>query len=97
MDTAKDYELTDNVSENRYEFHIDGAIPVIEYRKKDNKIFLVHTEVPESLSGRGIAPKLVEAVLKDIESKHLTLVPLCPYVASYLKRHPEWNRLVDPQ
>ena len=56
--------------------------------------FLTHTEVPKSMEGKGLGSAIVKLALEDIEQKGLTLVPLCPFVALYLKRHPEWKRLV---
>ena len=44
--------------------------------------------------GKGIGSKTVAFALKDLEESNLKLVPLCPFVALYLKRHPEWLRLV---
>lgn len=91
---AGDYPLTDNTAQQQYEFHIDGLVARIEYKKRGNEIFLVHTEVPQALEGKGIASALVQKALADIEEKKLILVPLCPYVVSYIKRHPEWKRIV---
>ncbi|MCG2462030.1 N-acetyltransferase [Flavobacteriaceae bacterium F89] len=88
------YKLIDNAEAGQYEFHIDGQIAKIAYRKKDDKIYLIHTEVPKALGGRGIASSLAKKVLKDIEKNKLVLVPRCPFVLSYIKRHPEWKKLV---
>jgi len=88
------YELIDNPDKPQYEFHLDGEIPRLEYIKTKDKIFLTHTEVPEALAGRGIGSALIGAALEDIERQELTLVPLCPFVALYLKRNPGWKRLV---
>ncbi len=88
------YELVDNAEANRYEFCIAGYLARSEYIRTKDKVFLTHTEVAPELEGRGIGAALTEAVLKDIESKGLMLIPLCPYVAGYLKRHPEWRKLV---
>jgi predicted GNAT family acetyltransferase len=46
------------------------------------------------LEGQGVASALVKDVLEDIERKELTLIPMCPFVASYIKRHPDWKKLV---
>ena len=89
-----DYELIDNEAARRYEFHLGPDIPRLEYIKAQDKIYLTHTEVPPSLAGKGIGSALIGAVLKDIDKKGLTLVPLCPFVALYLQRNPEWKRLV---
>lgn len=88
------YELTNNEHGRQYEFHIDGLMPKIEYIKAGGKIYLTHTEVPRELEGKGVASSLVVQVLEDIQQKGLKLVPLCPFVISYLKHHPEWDSLV---
>ena len=88
------YELFDNEDKKQYEFHIDTQIAKIEYIKAAGTIYLTHTEVPKALEGKGIAKELVLSALKDIEQKELTLVPLCPFVAAYIKKHPEWRKLV---
>ncbi len=88
------YKLIDNENAKQYEFHIDGFIAKIEYLKAQDQIFLTHTEVPGQLKGKGIGTELVKQVLEDIEQKKLRLVPLCPFVALYIKRRPEWKKLV---
>lgn len=91
----KDFELIDNEEKGQYEFHVEGYIAKIEYIKSINgEIFLTHTEVPIVLEGRGIGSQLVEKVLTDIEKKGLRLVPLCPFVAGYIQKYPEWRRIV---
>ncbi|MBK7410033.1 MAG: N-acetyltransferase [Saprospirales bacterium] len=88
------YELIDNTEAKQYEFHVGESVARIEYIKVQNKIYLTHTEVPAALEGKGIAGALVKAVLEEIDRQDLTLIPLCPFVAGYLSRHPEWKRLV---
>ena len=90
----RDFELIDNTKEKRYEFHTGTEVPRVEYIRARDKIYLTHTEVPPSLAGKGIGSKLIGAVLEDIKEKGLTLVPLCPFVALYLQRNPEWKELV---
>ena len=90
------HQLIDNKQLKQYEFQIEGHVAKIEYVKKDKgKIYLIHTEVPEALSGRGIGSQLVKSVLTDIREKGLELKVLCPFVAAYIKQHPEWNKLVN--
>ena len=89
-----DYNLIDNAEAKQYEYHIDGVIAKIEYIKAKNKIYLTHTEVPKELEGKGVASSVVNGAVSEVEQKGLTLVPMCPFVAAYIKRHPEWKKLV---
>ena len=90
-----DYRLIDNDTKHQYEFHIDGLIPKIEYiLSRNGEIYLTHTEVPSALEGKGVASQLVLKVLEDIERRDLRLIPLCPFVATYIQKHPEWKRVV---
>ncbi|MDR2955309.1 MAG: N-acetyltransferase [Prevotella sp.] len=89
------YELIDNTDAKQYEFHVATYIPKIEYIITNNgEIYLTHTEVPIALEGQGIGSQLVEKTLYDIEKKGLRLIPLCPFVAGYIKKHPDWKHLV---
>ncbi|NDV95091.1 N-acetyltransferase [Dysgonomonas sp. 521] len=91
----ENYELIDNIGKNQYEFHVGNYIPKVEYIKTNNgEIYLTHTEVPVALEGRGIGSQLAEKVLADIEKKELRLIPLCPFIAGYIKKHPDWRRIV---
>jgi predicted GNAT family acetyltransferase len=89
------YTLIDNEEKKQYEFHIDGDLARIEYIKAQGKIFLTHTEVPAKFEGKGIGSALIKQALDDIRQKGLTLVPLCPFVAAYINRHPEYNTLIS--
>lgn len=86
--------VSDNTGSNQFEMKVEGKLAKIEYTLKGDRIFLTHTEVPAALEGKGVASAMVEKVLQNIEERKLKLVPLCPYVASYLKRHPDWKRLL---
>lgn len=88
------YELKNNTDEKYYSIQVERYHPRVEYIKTTEKIFLTHTEVPKVLEGKGIGSSLVKLVLEDVERLGLTLVPLCPFVAMYIKRHPEWKKLV---
>ena len=88
------YQLIDNEEKKRYEFRLAEHTAFIEYIKTKDKIYLTHTEVPRELEGKGIGTALVKQALEDVKQKDLTLVPLCPFVALYIKRHPEWKALV---
>lgn len=90
----KDLNLVNNEDSKQYEVHAGDQIAKIEYIRTRDKIYLTHTEVPVALEGKGIGSRLVKMVLEDIEQKDLTLIPLCPFVAGYIKNNPEWRKLV---
>ncbi|GAA3970671.1 GNAT family N-acetyltransferase [Mucilaginibacter dorajii] len=86
--------LVNNEAIHNFELVVDGHRSFIDYKLKGDKIYLIHTEVPVELEGMGVAAALVEKAFNYIEEHQLKIVALCVYVAAYLKRHPEWNRLV---
>ena len=88
------YTLIDNEEKKRYEFRLPEHTPFIEYIRAKDKIYLTHTEVPVALEGQGIGSELVKQALEDVKEKGWTLVPLCPFVAGYIKKHPEYKALV---
>lgn len=90
----KDLPLNDNKEAQQFELDIDGAIAFIAYEAHNGDIALVHTEVPEALEGKGIGSVLALKTLEYIEAQGRKIIPLCPFVKSYIKRHPEWERIV---
>jgi predicted GNAT family acetyltransferase len=84
--------LINNVSgqKKRFELHQGDEIVFIEYIQNNNNIiFLTHTEVPGPLEGKGLGGIIVSKTLNFIKEKGFKMAPLCPFVAAYLKRHPE--------
>lgn len=74
---------------------LNGSRAVLEYRRAPKKIVLVHTEVPEAFRHHGIADALAHAGLEYARAKHLAVTALCPFVASYIGRHPEYQALMQ--
>lgn len=84
-----------NGEKKRFEWEVEGKTAFIDYiLNNQNEIFLTHTEVPRELEGKGIASKLVKAVLDYIKEEEWTLYPTCPFVAAYIKKHEEYQSLV---
>jgi predicted GNAT family acetyltransferase len=90
----KGMEIKDNKDRKRYEWSIENSIAFIDYIKAGETIYLTHTEVPKTLEGKGIGSQLVAAALKEVEKEGLRLIPLCPFVALFIKKNPDWKRLV---
>ena len=89
-----DVFVSENKEKKRFEVTLDGKVAVIEYIRAEDKMYLTHTEVPNEFEGKGIASKMVKQVLQKIKDEGLKLVPLCPFIASYIKRHPEWKEIL---
>ena len=81
--------MKDNQGESRFELRDDGHLAELVYRRRADRLVLVHTEVPEELGGRGIGGLLVQAALDRAVAEGLTIVPLCPFARSWLERHPD--------
>ena len=54
-----------------------------------------HTFVDSSLRGQGIAGKLMEELIKDLNERGLKAVPSCSYAAGWFEKHPEHSDLVS--
>ena len=91
-----DLKVVKNDATSRFELTVDEYIAFIDFKQQGQLIKLIHTEVPEELGGRGVAAALVEKTLVFLETNNFSLYPYCPYVYAYIKRHPDWKRVVDP-
>ena len=90
-------ELTLNATTQRYEAKLEGAVVgFIEYRDTANARLLTHTEVGKKFEGQGVGSQLVRFALEDIKSSGASLVPVCPFIATYVQRHREYAELVAP-
>jgi uncharacterized protein len=67
----------------------------LQYAQADGLLRLIHTEVPPEFRGHGYASHLARAALEYAREAHLRVVPICPFVRTYLARHPEYAALVD--
>ena len=90
-------EVTNNKKEFRFEILLpDGEIAKLEYRWLKGSMVLMHTLVPASARGKGIASILVKYVLDYIRAHDLKMIVYCPFVTKYLETHPGYNDLIDP-
>lgn len=86
--------LVNNTNLRQFELVVEGQKAKIEYDLQRDRMSLLHTEVPATLGGRGVGEAIVEKTLHYLEENKLKLVPWCPYVKAYLKKHPEWKRIL---
>ena len=88
--------VTNNEERKRYEIDLGGAYAYVEYILAKNLIVLSHTEVPPAFEGQGVANKVIRAALEDARDRGLPVNPLCPFVAAFIARHPEYLEIVPP-
>ncbi len=86
--------IRDNTALSRFELDAGGVTAFMKYRLNGGVLTLDHTETPVEARGRGIASRLVKAVLDEARRRGLKIVPRCPFVSAYLAKHPEFRDLV---
>jgi hypothetical protein len=89
--------VTDNPAASRYELHVGAELAgVVTYqlRRHDTVISLLHTEVEPAFQGAHLATHLARFSLDDARGRGLAVLPFCPYITSWIKKHPEYTDLV---
>ena len=70
----------------------DGAILAeMVYSMSSNKMIIEHTEVDESLEGKGVGKQLVHTAVEYARTHNIKIVPLCPFAKSVLDKMTEWH------
>jgi predicted GNAT family acetyltransferase len=83
-------QVRDNPDLDRYEVFLDGAIAgFAAYRLTQSHITFTHTEIDEAHEGAGLGSVLARGALDDVRKRGLTVIPLCPFIAGYIRRHPD--------
>ena len=81
-------EVRDNPFEGRYEIRLDGRTAgFIAYKSKPNLIAFLHTEIDPSLEGHGLGSRLVGSALDEARARRLEVLPFCPFVNDFIRRH----------
>ena len=85
-----------NEDRHRYEAMIDGKVAgFARFRLKPGQTIFFHTEVDPSYEGKGVGSVLARHSLDDVRARGERIVAECPFIAAYIKRHPEYLDLVD--
>jgi predicted GNAT family acetyltransferase len=79
-----------NEDQNRYEVWV-GEQPAgfAVYRETGTRTVFVHTEIDENFGGQGLGSVLAAGALDEATERHRTIVPECPFIARYLRKHPD--------
>ena len=96
MSDEAELTVVDDPAELRYELRRGrDLVGQIRYATEPGLVVLIHTEVAEAVEGQGLGSLLVRSALDDIRARGLRVAPVCPFVLSYLERHPEYAELVE--
>lgn len=87
------YSVRDNPDKHRFELELDGHIAFSEYKRADDVLTVMHTEVPKAHAGKGVGSALVRGMLDIARAQKLRVRPLCPFVAAYIDKHAEYADL----
>ena len=85
-----------NDKTHRFEVTLGGETAFAEYTLLSHALVLPHTVVPDAFAGRGVASALATTALTYARDHALKVKPICPFMAGYIKKHPEWQDLVHP-
>ena len=88
-------EIVDNEAMHRFEMAIEDDIAVAYYQELDGRIVLLHTEVPQQLSGQGIGSRLAHAVFETLKARGRRVIAKCPFMSTYATKHPEYLAMID--
>ena len=93
-DQAIGPDVEHDVESSRFIVHRDGHLAELDYQLFSDKIVCTHTGVPRELEGRGVGGSLARVGLEWARARGLRVVPVCPFVAAFIARHPEYVDLV---
>jgi predicted GNAT family acetyltransferase len=88
--------VRDDPDNHRYVLEIGGEVAGIAvYHRRGGRYFFVHTEVEPEHEGEGLGSTLARGALDDVREMGMKIVPLCPFITSFIERHPEYADMVD--
>jgi predicted GNAT family acetyltransferase len=96
MEPVESMPVVNNKTESRFEIRLDDEVAFLAYTLRPGRHMQIdHTEVPDALQGKGLAGRLAQTALEYARAQNLRVIPLCPFVRTYLKRHPEYAGLIS--
>ncbi len=87
-------EVRDNRAEQEFTLEVDGERAIAAYQLYGDEIVFTHTVVPPAIEGRGVGSRLIRVALDSARDRGLKVVPQCPFVADFIRKHPGYRDLV---
>ena len=89
------FTVIDNPEASRYELHDGNTLAgVAEYQLRRDSIIFTHTKVSDAYEGQGAGSHLARGALDDVRRRGLRVVARCPFIASWIRRHPDYADLL---
>jgi uncharacterized protein len=89
--------VEDNPERSRFEVFVGPTLAgFTDYHAQPGLVTLLHTEIDPAFEGRGIGTRFVSGVLDDLRRRDERVLPICPFVRAFLRRHPEYEDVVTP-
>ncbi|MGK0388615.1 MAG: putative GNAT family acetyltransferase [Maribacter sp.] len=85
------FEIKHFPEKKRFEMEVEGQIATVSYTLEDETLYLVHSEIPAALRGRGMGKILVEAAFEYIKKNDLKAVPICSFIRKVAREGNKWN------
>jgi predicted GNAT family acetyltransferase len=82
------------VTTGRFELERDGHVASLQYTIAGHVLALLHSEIPETLRGSGVASTLAQTAFDWARDHHMKVDVVCPFVAAFLETHPEYSDIV---
>jgi len=83
-----------NLARQRFELPIGDQIAFIDYVARGDVLVLTHAEVPAALNGQGIGGRLVQQTLDVLRAEGVRVIPGCPFIAVWIRRHPDYADMI---
>lgn len=93
MMDSEQIEVKNNPEQNRFEVILGDQIAMVQYMIAGKNIVFTHTEVPPEFEGKGIAGKMARVALDFAKDEGYRVQALCPFIAAYIRRHPEYQTI----
>lgn len=88
-------EVINNTEEQCFEINMDNETAELTYSIEDDVMIIPHTFVPKTFEGKGVGSLLAKTALDYAKANNLKVVPLCPFIDTYIQRHPEYKELTE--
>ncbi|MGB9758559.1 MAG: GNAT family N-acetyltransferase [Thermoproteota archaeon] len=87
--------LEESKEEGQFFIELEGKKAVLDFVKKGNEVYVTHTYTPPEFRGRGIAAKLMEALIDYCKKNNMRIYPICSYAVSFFEKNAELKNMLS--